>query len=191
MWLDAGRLRAIGRPQDVVRQYDSFLSAESSDHPDAARAPSTPGYARISRVVISVDGVAGHELQVRPHESTLRIVIEFESDPALPAPTAGITIDLPSKKALTCAVTRTDGQVLERDAQGRGRAAVEFPRLGLRKGQYHIGAYLANENAVHIFDSAVRLATLTVDDPMPEPGYVTLPHRWQCNPGHSDHVDAA
>jgi hypothetical protein len=31
------------------------------------------------------------------------------------------------------------------------------------------------------------IATLKVADRLPEPGYVTLPHRWHCEPGHSKH----
>lgn len=203
MWLNGGALEAIGEPHDVIRQYDLFMAGESAANsiargmPSTAAAvtdasvesgPSTPGYARISRVRVGVDGFWGKDLHIRPGESSLGIEIEFESDPTLPAPTAGITIDLPNKMALTCAVARTDGLVLERDAQGRGVATIEFPRLPLRKGQYHVGVYLGSENAVHIYDSALVVATLTVSDVLPEPGLVTLPHHWHSKAGHADGV---
>ena len=204
MWLHGGRLQAIGEPHDVVRQYDLFLASENTtpnspavlgaltdgnasagNDAMSAAAATTPGYARISRVRVGVDGAWGRELHVRPGQSTLSIVIEFESDPALPAPTAGITIDLPNKMALACCVSRTDNVVLERDAQGRGSASIEFPRMPLRKGQYHIGVYLGSENAIHIYDSALVIAVLTVNDVLPEPGLVTLPHHWHSKPGHA------
>lgn len=193
MWLDAGRVQAIGEPHDVVRQYDLFLAAQNARsaqagaqaQPADAPASTTPGYARISRVSVSVDGAVGQDLHVRPGESTLAVAIEFESDPALPAPTAGITIDLPSRGVLTCAVARTDGIALERDAQGRGAVTVEFPRVPLRKGLYHVGVHLAHENAVHLYDSAVMVAKLNVNDVHPEPGFVSLPHFWHSRPGHA------
>lgn len=205
MWLNEGRLQAIGEPHDVVRQYDMFLAGEGhtalpmqvaapapgagpSGEPAAdASEPSTtatPGYARITRALTGVDGHWGQTLHIRPGQSTLSIVIEFDSDPALPTPTAGITIDLPNKMALTCAIARSDGIVLQRDAQGRGRASIDFPRIPLRKGQYHIGVYLGSENAVHVYDNALAIATLQVDDILPEPGLVTLPHHWHAQPGH-------
>ena len=87
--------------------------------------------------------------------------------------------------ALSCSVARTDGLVLQRDAMGRGMASIEFPRLPLRKGEYHVGVYLGSENAVHIYDSALVVATLSVDDILPEPGLVTLPHHWHSQPGHA------
>lgn len=199
MWLHEGRLQAIGEPHDVVRQYDMFLASESHVTPplDSAvvgaaqeqedtPATSTPGYARITRAQTGVDGHWGQALRIRPGESTLNIVIEFDSDPALPAPTAGVTIDLPNKMALTCSIARTDGLVLQRDAQGRGRASIDFPRLPLRKGQYHIGVYLGSENAVHVYDNALAIATLQVDDILPEPGLVSLPHHWHTQPGHQN-----
>ena len=143
----------------------------------------TAGYARISRASVGVDGVWMSNLHVRPGESSLSIIIEYESDPMLPPPTAGVTIDLPNKMALTCSVARTDGLVLDRDVYGRGVATIDFPRIPLRKGKYHIGVYLGSENAVHIYDSALCIATLTVQDILPEPGLVTLPHHWHSKPG--------
>ena len=211
MWLNEGRLQAIGEPHDVVRQYDMFLAGESfaatpvqkavpaavsahepatmpanSAGPDAIEpaTTATPGYARMTRALTGVDGHWGQTLHVRPGESTLHIVIEFDSDPALPAPTAGVTIDLPNVTALTCSIARTDGVLLQRDAQGRGTARIDFPRIPLRKGRYHVGVYLGAENAVHIYDNALAIATLHVDDILPEPGFVTLPHHWHVQPGH-------
>jgi lipopolysaccharide transport system ATP-binding protein len=66
-------------------------------------------------------------------------------------------------------------------------ATIVFPRIALRKGQYHIGVYLGSENAVHIYDSALVIATLKVHDVMPEPGLVTMPHHWHTKPGHPGH----
>jgi len=195
MWLHGGKVQAIGEPHEVVRQYDLFLASEAQEPggaaPAVAAAPAadeavvaTPGHARISSVRVSADGVASTTLKVRPGETTVRVDIEFESDPALPPPSAGITIDLPIGMALTCAVARTDGVVLERDSHGRGTACVEFPAIALRKGEYHVGVYLGHENAVHLYDSALQVATLRVEDRLPEPGLVHLPHRWLCHPGH-------
>ena len=218
MWLNEGRLMAIGQPHDVVRKYDLFLAGpvqsvappvamavsavlppesvigdalllEIDPQPQPAPAAqtvltSTPGFARIRRARVGVDGLWDvPTFTVLPGESHLSIAIEFDSDPHLPAPTAGITLDLPNGLALTCAVARTDKALLQRDSSGNGTARIDFPRIALRKGQYHVGVYLGHEDAVHIYDSALSIAILQVSDPHPEPGLVTLPHRWHCTPG--------
>lgn len=143
----------------------------------------TPGYARISWARVGVDGQWAKRLHLRAGESSLAIEIGFESDPALPPPTAGVTIDLPNNMALTCSVARSDGHVMERDKYGRGIAVIEYPRIPLRKGEYHVGVYLGSENAIHIYDSALSIAYLSVTDLLPEPGFVTLPHYWNSQPG--------
>jgi len=171
---------------DPIKQSsDVSESVATPDVPigEAQGMVTTPGHARISRARVGVDGLWTKRLHLRPGESSLSIEIEFESDPALPPPTAGITIDLPNNMALTCAVARSDGHVLERDQYGRGVAIIEYPRIPLRKGEYHVGVYLGSENAIHIYDSALSIAYLSVSDLLPEPGFVTLPHHW-----HSSHA---
>ncbi len=219
MWLDQGRVRGIGEPHAVVRDYTLFLAADSAPAATAAPAaapvpgagqeagiapePSsgdaapagtvlatpgtlTPGHARITRVVASIDGVASRHLTMSPGQGRLSVMIEFESDPALPVPTAGMTFELANTMILSSVVSRTDGVALVRDGQGRGTATIEFDPLFLRKGDYHIGAYLGNENALHLYTEAPRIALLTVADKRPEPGLVDLPHRWAMAPGHGD-----
>jgi hypothetical protein len=54
------------------------------------------------------DGLEGSHLRVRPGESTVRIELEFESDPRLPPPSVGISVELPIGMPLSCFVARTD-----------------------------------------------------------------------------------
>ena len=155
--------------------------------PDApAIGTATPGHARIRRVVTSLDGVVSTHLTMTPGRGTLRVAIEFDSDPAIPMPTAGMTFELANTMILSSVVSRTDAVLLARDAQGRGTATIEFDGLALRKGDYYIGAYLGNENAIHLYTEAPRISLLTVTDARPEPGLVDLPHRWHVQPGHAD-----
>lgn len=202
LWLDHGKAMALGEPHAVVRDYTLFLAGNASSAPQISplapgeEAPlptddtptATPGHARITRVVTSLDGVASSRLKLGDGQGLgkLRVEIEFESDPALPAPTAGMTFELPNSMILSSVVSRTDGIELVRNRQGRGRATIEFDALSLRKGQYHIGAYLGNENALHLYTEAPRIALLTVEDGRPEPGLVDLPHRWQLEAGHRE-----
>lgn len=212
MWLHQGQVMGLGAPNSVIRDYTLFLAGDAAQAPPAAvesavpastgeearpstpdepsqaaaTGTATPGHARIRRVTTSLDGVASTHMKMTPGQGTLRVTIEFDSDPALPTPTAGMTFELANTIILSSVVSRTDGVTLERDEHGRGTATIEFEALALRKGDYHIGAYLGNENAVHLYTEAPRIALLSVEDPRPEPGLVDLPHRWTVAAGHAD-----
>ena len=96
-----------------------------------------------------------------------------------------MTIELANTMILSSVVSRTDAVPLVRDAQGRGTATIEFQSPALRKGDYHIGAYLGSEDALHLYSEAPRIALLSVEDERPEPGLVDLPHAWDVQPGHT------
>jgi lipopolysaccharide transport system ATP-binding protein len=205
VWLHQGRVQAMGDPHAVVREYTLFLAAQAApsqapavagileggvagDEDDetagaTVEAPPlptlTPGHARITRVQTSMDGVVSNRLRCVAGEGRMSVMIDFESDPDLPPPTAGMTFEVGSLLVLSCVVSKSDGVVLERDANGRGRATIHFDRLPLRKGEYFVSAYLGNENAMHIYSEAIRIAVLEVRDGRPEPGVVDLPHSWE------------
>jgi lipopolysaccharide transport system ATP-binding protein len=190
IWLHQGQVRAIGEPHDVVRDYTLFLAAQA-DGASNARATSgtitqTPGHARITRVETILDGVSSTHLSCAAGTGCLEVVIDFESDPELPAPTAGMTFEVGSVMVLSTVVSLSDGVALQRDASGRGRATIRFDKLPLRKGEYFISAYLGNENAIHLYPEAIRIASLRVHDERPEPGVVDLPHSWHFQAGGPD-----
>ncbi len=173
-------------PAEVVATPAAEAAPPQPVAPPAQLGTATPGHARIRRVVTSLDGVVSTRLQMTPGQGTLRVTIEFDSDPEIPMPTAGMTFELANTMILSSVVSRTDKVMLERDAQGRGTATIEFGPLALRKGDYYIGAYLGNENAIHLYSEAPRIALLSVADTRPEPGLVDLPHQWRIEAGHAD-----
>ena len=203
LWLDQGNMRQFGEPLSVVQSYSLFLagdaqassiepraqSTEPSSAPDEsetlAPTPAPQGHAYFSHIEVSLDGVVGRVLHGRPRKNDLSIRLQFESDPQLPAPTVGVTIDYCTLMTVTCVVSRSDNVLIERNEDGRGEVVISFPALALRKGEYHIAAYLGCEDAVHIYDSAQIVATLHINDPLPEPGLVDLTHHWQCSAGHN------
>ncbi|HSH89584.1 MAG TPA: ABC transporter ATP-binding protein [Ramlibacter sp.] len=208
VWLDQGKVRAMGSPHTVVREYMLFLAAQAAPGQLSAaagiletgmreeanqlvarpmeeeRPTETPGHARITKVETSIDGVVSDRLSCTSGQGCLRVAIEFESDPELPAPAAGMTFELGSLMILGSVVSKTDGIVLERDANGRGRATIRFDGVPLRKGEYILSAYLGTADALHFYSEAKRVAILTVHDTRPEPGAVDFAHEWELSPGH-------
>lgn len=187
LWLEAGRMRMLGAPAEVVAAYAQHLAhlaaPPKSCAPAAAPAPPSPaappaGAGRITAVEVRLDGAAGSRLTGKSGASELAVTVHFAMDPALPLPSVGVVLDYGSVVAASSVVTRSDAVPIQRDAHGRGVVRVCFPNLALRKGEYRVSVYLACENAVHIYDQAVSVAVFTLEDPLPEPGLVHLPHVW-------------
>lgn len=191
LWLDHGQLMLLDGPQEVVRRYGDFLLGNSGETTgDTVIAPPTfcpapEGHARFSHIEVSLDGKTGRTLHGRPGENNLSIHVQFQSDPELPAPTVGATIDYGTLVTVACVASSFDNIVIERDEYGRGEVTIDFPQLPLRKGEYRIAVYLASEDAIHIYDNAQGVATIKIEDNLPTPGLVKLPCQWHTASGHS------
>jgi lipopolysaccharide transport system ATP-binding protein len=191
LWLDHGERMQFGEPQDVVKHYSTFLLGGAKVEltiPMSTSLQATPamqGHARLSHVEVSLDGSAGRVLRGRAGENDLSIRLQFESDPQLPAPVVGATIDYGTLMTVTSVVSRSENVLIERNEHGRGEVTIDFPSLPLRKGEYHVAVYLGSEDAVHIYDNVQVAATLYIEDPRPEPGLVDLMHRWHISADHS------
>jgi lipopolysaccharide transport system ATP-binding protein len=190
LWLDRGNMKLCGEPQTVIQSYGMFLTGDTqalnteptlqiddTAMPLATRSPQ--GHAQFSDVEISLDGVVGRVLHGRPEENNLSIRLQFESDPQLPTPTIGVTLNYGTLITVASAASRTDKVVIERNQYGRGEVVIDFPALALRKGEYYIGVHLCCEDVIHIYDTVPFAATLHIEDRLPEPGLVNLKHHWQ------------
>lgn len=188
MWLEEGRIRQAGPPGEVVPAYARSLSAASetfpnSSLPDEQTQPvpaviAPAGSGRLVSVKAQLGAQQGRELRGTAGSSALVVDFEFVCDPELPIPNLGITIDYNNMVTVASAVSRSDGVSLKVDARGSGRAQLIFDCLCLRKGVFSLSAYLGCEQALHIYDSVIGFATLHIEDEFPEPGLITMPHRW-------------
>ena len=191
LWLDHGDLKLFGEPQDVVQRYSAFLLGDTKVEPTSSITTCTEtalpprGHARLAHVEVSLDGRSDRILRGRSGENNLSIRLQFESDPQMPAPTVGVALNYAALITVTCIVSRSENVLIERNEHGRGEVTIDFPALPLRKGEYHVAIYLGNEDAVHIYDSVQIAATLHIEDFLPEPGLVQLPHHWHTSAGHS------
>lgn len=180
IWLEKGVVRLMGDPSTVVARYQNFLDRDAAPQTAApvAHIPSVVGQARILGVQTRADGVAGTSLQIQSAQQTLAIAVGFASDPALPSPVVAVTLHSPDGRTITSSSTQADGLELDRDVSGRGTATIEFPKIPLLKGEYYIGVYLLSEDGIHIYDSAVNVATLHFSQKTLEQGVVSLVRGW-------------
>lgn len=200
IWLDHGRMIADGDAAKVVADYQIFLdkSALARNGETASAAPSsiqTPqpaesspfaaGHAHLEDVSILIDGKDYKDTPIVSGQSSLSVRITFASDPALPCPNAAVTIHSMDARTITSAATWEDQITLQRQPDGSGSICLTFDHLPLLKGEYLVSAHLLCERGIHVYESAIGIATLTVQQKSRLQGYFAMPHRWQCDTSHA------
>lgn len=200
IWLDHGRMIADGDAAKVVADYQIFLdkSALARNGETASAAPSstqTPqpaesspfaaGHAHLEDVSILIDGKDYRDTPIVSGQSSLSVRITFASDPALPCPNAAVTIHSMDARTITSAATWEDQIIPARQPDGSGSICLTFDLLPLLKGEYLVSAHLLCERGIHVYESAIGIATLTVQQKGRLQGYFAMPHRWQCDTGHA------
>lgn len=189
IWLVDGKDAMFGKPSKVVMAYNDFLSSSATDQPVSAEdllikeeqatvTKAATGTARIISARVNVDGREGLDLLAISGKSKLVIRAQFTADPVLPAPNVGVVFTAQDGRIVTCVSTHIDGYSCQRDANGNGEVSVVFPDFSLLRGEYRLDLYLICERGIHVYDSAIRIAEITVEQTTVELGIVTLPHSW-------------
>lgn len=196
VWLDHGKMIADGDAAKVVADYQTFLDkselakqepidsttvtdATAQQHSRQAESHFIAGHARLETVNILVDGKIPSDATAVSGESSLCIQVAFVSDPGLPCPNVAVTIHSMDARTITSAATWEDAVTPERQSDGTGSIRLVFDRLALLKGEYLISAHLLCERGIHVYESAIGIATLTVQQQGRLQGYFAMPHRWQ------------
>lgn len=198
IWLDQGQLRMLGDTAPVVAAYNDFIGAEAHgfDAPAAIGPAETapmlgsdvlaakdqpafrPGQGRLLALHARSGEQAGRRLRLHSLADDLALDIDFQVDPALPAPSVIMSLFSRSGMLVASAGCHNDGVMLQRDATGVGRACLTIPRLPLLKGEYFINIFLACERGLHYYDSALYAVELELTQDGLEQGVVTLAHQW-------------
>lgn len=203
LWMHQGQVQAYGQVSQVLGRYQEFLDGlndklgdqspatqvsvtgelATAEQPSPASAepdspPAVPGAARITAVRVQLDEQQGDELYGEAGVSTLRMEIDFASDPALPAPTAALVISSDAGRILATQFSVAGGSVMQRDALGYGTAVVEIPRLPMNKGRFRVGAYLLCERGVHVYQWIDPVAHINLHRESHDQGYFMLHGQW-------------
>lgn len=195
LWLHEGRVREYGPVTRVLGHYQEFLdqlaappaaAVTSAAEPVSAVGTAVPaalaGHARIDAVRVWLDGVLGDELYGESACSRLRVEIDFHADPALPAPSAVVVLSSDSGRILATQFSLQSACVLQRSPTGRGTAVFECADLLLNKGRYRVGAYLACERGVHVYQWIDPVAHINLHRATLDLGFFVLPGKWSGRP---------
>lgn len=192
MWLHEGRVREQGEVTRVLAHYQEFLDQAAAppvvaphaahDPPHASNPIQAPeslqGQARLVAVRVALDGQVGDELYGRSGASTLRVEIDLESDPALPAPTAAVVLSSESGRILATQFSLGSGRPLTRDRQGRATAVFECDHLPFNKGRYRVGAYILCERGIHVYQWIDPVAHINLHRDTLDLGFFVWSGRW-------------
>lgn len=196
VWLHRGRVQKMGPVSEVLQPYQEFIDAYTVDanaDPLVQRSSATPsvtppavdspppapqGTVRLNAVKVRLDGQEGEELRGTSLQSRLEVDIGFASDPALPTPTAAVVLSSDSGKVLGSCISRTQGVVFQRAADGTGTARVTIDQIPVNKGRYRVGAYLLCERGIHAYEMADPAAYITLEHAGGEQGTQLLSGVW-------------
>lgn len=187
IWLHQGQVMAQGASAEVIAKYNDWLSQQTvqknhvkaNDESVPAEVNVPSGVVRFAGLKARCDDLSGTVLTARSGESLLSVDFEFVADPALPAPNLALVVYSADGRIVCSTGTWIDGVSLKRDAQGRGRASLSFPKLPLLKGQYSLTAFLMCERAVHVYEAVEHFVSVQVSQPHLEQGLFSIPHQWQ------------
>ena len=178
IWLEKGEIKMIGAVENITMSYQNSLL----DQNESTARQSTPhlseNIAKILSVTVSSEESSGKIIPIHSLKSDLLIQVEIVSAVNLPIPNIAIAITTPDSRGVTMVGSQFDNISLERDKEGKSIAKVVFNKIPLARGDYWVDVYLGCENSIHIYDTALQVAKLSVSQDGMEQGVVKLPHHW-------------
>lgn len=186
LWLRGGRVAAQGPTEDVVREYEGFLTSKSraadAARTDHAAADETPrqGPARIVGVRLDGGLADADGAPPRRYRSGDAVAIEVEwqtDDPGL-ACHVGVGINRIDEVEVLSFATHLDGREAISGA-GRHRLRLELPDLPLLKGLFTVYVFLLDGDGLHVYDRRIEIGAFEVVSPSYVFGLVAAEHRWR------------
>ena len=189
IWIDKGEIMMDGNSAKVVSAYQTFLDekASNTENPTIdAKIPEsivkTPsGSAHLKKVSLQLDPLSTQQGIITHGKSDITLYISFASDPTLPCPTVGVTIQTKDGRTITSAATWEDQFTIQRTTTGFAEVSLSLNQLPLLKGEYLINAYLLCERGIHIYDLVEGADILQIDQTGRLQGYFSIPHQWANN----------
>ncbi|GKS68192.1 lipopolysaccharide transport system ATP-binding protein [Nitrosomonas sp. PY1] len=189
IWIDKGKIMMDDDSAKVVSTYQTFLDKKASNtempvidtKPPESIVRSPLGSAHLKKVSLQLDPLSTQRGIITHEKSDITLHISFASDPALPCPTVGVTIQTKDGRTITSAATWEDQFTIQRTSTGFAKVSLNLNQLPLLKGEYLINAYLLCERGIHIYDFVEGADILQIDQTGRLQGYFSIPHQWVNN----------
>lgn len=191
LWLEDGRMRAIGRSVDVAQDYlHALLAAEAppdgtgnagpAAHSDDEAGADEVRYSTTGELLITdvrfLDE-AGTERTTYRTSETLRIEMGYEA--RAPADEPVFAISVFNQDGVYCLSAQSEPGSLGARLDGRGTVELEIPTLPLNHGEYRVSVAVLDSRCVFYFDHHRPRYQLTVRGDRVTWGIFSVPHRWR------------
>jgi homopolymeric O-antigen transport system ATP-binding protein len=174
LWLQGGRVVALGPVHDVLSAYEEHLRKRSARR---AEAPGTGGTGEIAiRRVRLTDGHGAQRAEFRSGD-TLRVEVEFETREPMDSPVMGVALFRDDGVYCYGPNTLFDGQ-LSGTYDGRYVLTADFEDLPLLGGRYQASVSFYDKDHVYAYAWHHRLYPFTVRTERKDHGLVWLRHRF-------------
>jgi ABC-type polysaccharide/polyol phosphate transport system ATPase subunit len=175
LWLDRGRVRALGPSSSVIDAYVQFL--ETRDAATAARDDSDSPVAITNLEVLDSGGRRRSEFATG--ESLVARITVISRHPALPI---HLMFGLARERdELICfaAGTRDDGAA-PLSGSSEYRVDIELDSLPLLGGTYRAVVYAGDEHAIHVWTRRDFNGAVTIRKSGSDAGVIAVQHQWSC-----------
>lgn len=195
IWLDHGKVRAIDRPEVVVRAYETAMSAETvrrtaGDIPDRVLANGTvlkAGNNRLGSQEIVIDSVA---ILDRAGAETARIApgaaltLRVELTAANPHLGAHLSFSITDPAGIDCFDVNTENDaIVLPEVTGRMTVTLQIERLDLAPGEYQCTVGVWEQRWRYAYDVHKFAYPLEVAGGERLQGILSPPRRWQAEIG--------
>ena len=191
LWLNRGRAMQVGPADEVVRAFTSSMDWETrSRTPVGSEAQLTKDGTELRMMenrfgsmelqvtdVRLLDGV-GRRCRSLQGGDRLRVEIDFQSSEVVPAPNFGVVIRQDNNTVIFDE-TIPAAKVGLVTVNGPGSVALNFDRLDLNSGEYHIDVGVYRHDWTYAYDYHWRAYPLTVLAATEVKGAVNPPHNWE------------
>ncbi len=190
LWLDGGRIRAMGATDSVLSAYEAHVRAQDQASGNAPAdgavdlgtlqaadaAPPPPQGTRGSIVSVRIADLGEGDPPML-HSRDLRVTVEASVLDG-EQPNIGVMLEQSHGVGITSVATHVDGAKPVHLGNGVWRSTLTFPQLPLHSGQYVVSAYLFDSKGLVVYDQWYQYRHFLFDFPTPTPGLVRLPHTW-------------
>jgi lipopolysaccharide transport system ATP-binding protein len=181
LWLRGGRVEALGGVDEVVRDYETYLSlksAESAEAPGAAAPVRSERPARPARITgVRLVDAPGRPAVYRPGDP-LTVEVACEALSASEKLHVGVGINRVDGFEVAAFSTHHDRRPpLTGDTEYRLR--MTLPSIPLVKGEFTLYVFLLDEPGLHVYDEHVQPSAFRVESERYTFGLVAVDHVWE------------
>ena len=96
----------------------------------------------------------------------------------MPVPSIALTFCTLEGICISSTSTHHDNIDVAKQLKEKDAVEISFPSMPLLRGDYEINIYLCCENVIHVYDSALNVIQLQVEQTSSEQGFFMLPRHW-------------